>query len=97
MVKRAAKRAMRRIKGDHPHRGAKVARFGVLLACDVILIAAAMAFLGGFAFVIVGLVQMIDIVSLGMGVALIVLSALLLILWERVFWEPFAHNLEDLT
>lgn len=97
MINRAFKRAVRRVRGDHPRRKSHPARFGIYVLCDLLLIAAGLAFLVGVGFVISGLVQAFDLVDLGIGAGLVLLAPVLLILWEKVFWEPVAHTLERLT
>ncbi len=97
MVKRAVGRAARRLKGDHPRRESNPARFGVYVFCDTLLIAAVLALLAGLVMSIMALLQILGWSYLGIGVGLAILSAVFLLIWERVFWEPFAHNLSDLT
>jgi hypothetical protein len=97
MVKRAMKRAARRVRGDHPRRTADPARFGLYVLCDLLLLATVISFFAGLAFTVIGLLGAIGVADLVLGLALIGLSILLLILWEKVFWDPFAHHFDELS
>ena len=95
-VTRAFGRAVARVRGDHPRRGRKNGLL-LMLACDLGLILAGILLLAGLVLIAVGLVPSFSLPRLLIGVGLGALSVVVLVIWERVFWEPFAHKLAQLS
>ena len=96
-MRRAIGRAYQRVKGVHPRRpksnDSRVAEFG----CDLLLIAAGVAVLGGFGLGAWGLVGALQPLKILLGLGLVGLGLALLLFWERVAWEPFAERLSQLS
>ncbi len=96
MIARAVNRAAARMRGDHPRRGGEEEALRTLL-CDLLLIVTAVLALAGLVLIVIGLVQGFSVVKLLIGVGLVVLGVVLLLLWERLFWEPIARDLSRLS
>lgn len=96
MITRAVKRAVARVRGDHPRLGGEKDLFRTLLS-DLLLVTAGVLLLAGLALAAVGLVQSVLAAKLLIGVGLVVLSLALLVLWERLFWEAMVRNLSALS
>ena len=94
-MKRAAGRAYQRIKGAQPRRPKSRTSLLVDIACDLLLTASAAGILGGMAVLVWATVSGLRLAQLVSGAALIAVGALLLLLWERIAWEPFAHEASE--
>lgn len=98
-MQRALNRAYQRVQGNHPRRPR--ARFSILMdiACDVLLVGAAFAFLGGLAVMVWGLAEGFRFEPLRflVGLAFLAVSPVLLILWDRLAWQSLIKDLSDLT
>jgi len=94
MIKRAVKRAVARARGDHPGGASKNGLLKTVL-CDLLLVAVALLLLAGFVVVVIALFRGLAMLLIGAG--LLVLGVVLLIVWERLFWEPCARKLSELT
>lgn len=66
------------------------------LGCDLLLIAAGVAALGGFGLAVWGMLGAMQPVKIVIGLGLFALGPVLLLIWERVAWEPFAERLSHL-
>ena len=90
-MKRAAGRAYQRIRGAHPRRPKTGTSLLVDITCDLLLAASAAGLLGGMAVLLWATVSGLDTTRLVAGAALIGVGGVLLLLWERIAWEPFAR------
>ncbi|MGZ6015779.1 MAG: hypothetical protein ACXWKM_08535 [Phenylobacterium sp.] len=96
-MQRAIGRAYQRVKGAHPRRPKSSHRWMVELGCDLLLIAAGLAVLGGFGLAVWGMLGAMQPVKIAVGLGLLALAPVLLLIWERVAWEPFAERLSHLS
>jgi hypothetical protein len=96
-MQRAIGRAYQRVKGAHPRRPKSDHSWIMELGCDLLLIAAGVAVLSGFGLAVWGMLGVLQPVKIGIGVGLLALGPVLLLLWERVAWEPFAERLSHLS
>jgi len=96
MIARAVKRAAARMRGDHPRPGGEEETLRTLLY-DLLLIVAAVFALAGVVLIVISLVQGFSAAKLVIGAGLVILGIVLLLLWERLFWEPFARDLSRLS
>lgn len=94
-MKRAVGRAYRRMQGAHPRRPKTSSRWLAELACDFLLTSAAAGVLAGVALALWGVAAGGRLPQLVSGLAFFVIGAGLLLVWERVAWEPFAEDLSD--
>jgi hypothetical protein len=92
-MKRAAGRAYQRLKGAHPRRPKSQTSKLAEIGCDLLLGMAAFGTLGGLILLVWATMTGLRPERLAAGAALIGLGALLLILWERIAWEPFVREL----
>jgi hypothetical protein len=83
------------MKGAHPRRPKTPVRWLAELACDLLLTLAAAGLLGGVALALWGLAAGGRLPQLLAGLAAFAIGAVLLLVWERVAWEPFAEELAD--
>jgi len=67
------------------------------LICDGLLVLGLGALLTGPALIAWGCVANFAPVRMGTGVGLVVVGALVLLLWERLAWEPFGDRLSRLS
>ncbi len=93
-MQRTLGRAYQRLQGNHPRRQ-DGERF-MELVCDAILVLAVLDFLGGVALIVWGCITGLEPIRIAAGVVLVILSPLLLLLWERMAWEPFAERLAQM-
>ena len=96
-MQRAIGRAYQRVKGAHPRRPKSDHSWMVELGCDLLLIAAGVAVLGGFGLVVWEMLGALQPVKIAVGLGLLALGPVLLLIWERVAWEPFVERLSHLT
>lgn len=96
-MRRAIGRAYQRMKGAHPRRPKSSYSLIFELGCDLLLIAAGVAVLGGLGLVVWGVLGVLAPLWIILGLGLIALGPILLLLWERVAWEPFAERLSRLS
>ena len=96
-MQRALSRAHQRLQGNHPRRPAAPFARTIEILCDILLAAAAVAFLAGVGLTAWALVSGPGLVQLLSGLALLVVGPVLLLIWERVAWEPFARRLSQLS
>lgn len=92
-MKRAVGRAYQRLKGEHPRRPKSKTNGLVEVACDLLLGLAALGMIGGLALLLWATVSGLHPAKLLGGAAAIGLGAGLLLLWERIVWEPAARAL----
>lgn len=95
-MQRAVKRAYLRLQGAHPRRPPSPLARTMELLCDGLLGLAAMGFLGGLGLIVWSLVAGLWPAPLVAGLVLLVLSAVLLLVWERLAWEPFIKQFSQL-
>jgi hypothetical protein len=96
-MQRALARAHQRLQGNHPRRPpAPFARTTEIL-CDILLAASAVAFLAGVGLTVWAIVGRLGLVQLCSGLALLAIGPVLLLIWERVAWEPFGRRLSQLS
>ena len=96
-MQRALARAHQRLQGNHPRRpSAPFARTTEIL-CDILLAAAVVAFLAGVALFVWAIVSGLGLFKIFAGLALLAIGPILLLIWERVAWEPFGRNLSQLS
>jgi hypothetical protein len=65
--------------------------------CDGLLVLAAIAFVCGLGFIIWGFFGGFAPFRLVAGILLLAVSAMLLFIWERLAWEPFAKTLSHIS
>jgi hypothetical protein len=100
-MKRATGRAYQRLRGAHPRRPKSRTSALVEIGCDLLLGMAAAGMLGGLVVLVWATVTSLRPAQLVLGAVLIGVGGLLLLLWERIAWEPFVRelgrNLDQLT
>jgi hypothetical protein len=67
------------------------------LFCDGLLALSVLVFLAGLGLIAWGCIAAFEIVRIVAGVALLILSPVVLLLWERLAWAPFAKHLSQLS
>ena len=92
-MKRAVGRAYQRVKGIHPRRPKSRTSLLLDIVCDLLLASSAAGLLGGMGVLLWATVSGLETARLIFGAVLIASGAALLLLWERIAWEPFAHAL----
>ncbi|HVN01571.1 MAG TPA: hypothetical protein VMT68_15295 [Caulobacteraceae bacterium] len=92
-MQRALGRAYQRLQGAHPRRQDTASGRAAEIACDALLVAAGAALIGGLGLVAASLVGGFDPARLALGAGLVAASPALLLVWERLAWEPFAKRL----
>ncbi len=92
-MKRAAGRAYQRLRGAHPRR--PITRTSALeeIGCDLLLGLAGVGMLGGLVLLVWATMRGLPLAQLIVGAALIGFGAVLLLLWERIAWEPLVREL----
>jgi hypothetical protein len=96
-MQRALKRAHQRLQGRQPEWGGSEPGLWAKILYDALLTAAGAAFLGGLALIAWGVADRLEVMKVVGGAVLVVLGPALLILWERLVWEPFADKLSQLS
>ncbi len=93
-MQRTLDRAYQRIQGNHPRRpdGAR----GMELFCDALLALGVLAFAAGLALILWGCIVRFEPIRIAAGAALVIFGPLVLLLWERLAWEPFAERLSQM-
>jgi len=94
-MQRTLGRAYQRLQGNHPRRpdGHRATE----LFCDALLLLGVLAVPVGAWLFVWGCVARFDLVRLGGGVVFLILGPLVLLLWERLAWEPFGKRLSQLS
>jgi hypothetical protein len=64
--------------------------------CDLLLAVAIAAFLGGLVLLVLNFIGGFHFAGFALGLASLVLGPVLLLVWERLAWEPFAKRLSQL-
>lgn len=97
-MRRTIGRAYKRLRGAHPRRPKSDVSHLLELACDALLVASALAVLGGLTLALRGVFgggfSAEDFI---LGLVLIGCGVVLLCTWERLAWEPFAQQLDELS
>lgn len=96
-MQRALNRAYQRLQGNHPKPSESASKPLTTLLCDLLLAVAISVFLVGLALVIWSVASKLELFRLFGGLALMVLGPVLLLLWEHVFWEPFARDMARMS
>jgi hypothetical protein len=96
-MQRAIGRAYLRVRGAHPRRPKSDHSLLIEIGCDALLAFAGMAVLAGFALVAWAMLDGLQLTKVVLGLALLALGPLLLLVWERVAWEPFVERLSELS
>lgn len=96
-MQRTLGRAYQRLQGGHPRRPASVYGRAMEFFCDGLLALAGIAFVGGVALIVWSFLPSFAPLRLAAGLALLATSPLVLLLWERLAWEPFEMRLSQLT
>jgi hypothetical protein len=94
-MKRAVHRAYRRFTGAHPRRPRSRASLAAEIGCDLMLALAVFGMLGGAGVLVWATATGFHAGLLLCGALMIGLGALLLLIWERVAWEPFAEKISE--
>ena len=94
-MQRTLGRAYQRLQGNHPRR--PDGQRAMELFCDVLLAFGVIAFPAGVALIVWGCLAGFGPIRIVAGSALVILSPLVLVLWERLAWEPFREHLSQLT
>lgn len=95
-MQRALGRAYQRFQGGHPRRPPSKGTPLAELVCDALLLLAIATFLAGVAVVVAGLIGGVHVARLLVGGALVLAGPVLLLVWERLAWEPFVKRLSHL-
>ena len=95
-MQRTLGRAYQRLRGNHPRRSPSLDGRAMEIVCDCLLAFAALDFLIGLAFTIWSVLSGAGPMSILAGVILVGLGPLLLLLWERLAWEPLASRLSQM-
>ena len=93
-MQRTLDRAYQRLQGKHPRRRQGARHMEYL--CDALLALGVLAFPAGLALILWGCFARFDPIRLAAGLALAILSPLVLFLWERLAWEPFVQRLSQM-
>ncbi len=96
-MQRQLGRAYQRLQGAHPRRPPSLSGHAMEFFCDVLLALAATSLVGGLGLIVWSFFPALSPLRLGAGLAALVASPLLLLLWERLAWEPFAKRLAQLS
>lgn len=96
-MQRVIGRAYKRLRGAHPRRPKSDVSHLMELGCDALLAAAALAVLGGLALAVWGVFGGFSAEDLLLGLVLTGCGAILLCAWDRLAWEPFAQQLDELS
>lgn len=97
-MRSAIGRAYQRIRGAHPRRPKSRLNFLVEVGCDLLLVLAAAACIGGLAAVAWAIAHGgLAVQPLIVGLTLLATSVGLLLLWEKVAWEPIVETLSKLS
>ena len=96
-MQRAIGRAYQRLQGAHPRRPPSRAGRAMEIFCDALLVLAAATFVAGLGLAAWSFFPAFAPFRLAAGVALVTVGPLLLLLWERLAWEPFEKVLSQLT
>ena len=96
-MKRAIGRAYKRIQGRHPRREKTGNGWLVELGCDLILVGASACALAGVGLAVWAAIAGFLGSAILAVIALFALGAGLLLLWEKIAWEPFVGHLNELT
>jgi hypothetical protein len=96
-MQRTIGRAYKRLRGAHPRRPKSNVSHLLELACDALLAAAVLALLGGLALALWSVFGGVSAEGLILGLVLVGCGATLLCAWERLAWEPFAQQLDELS
>jgi hypothetical protein len=94
-MKRAVHRAYRRLQGAHPRRPPSKTKILAEIGCDLLLALAVFGILGGAGVLVWATATGFHVTFLLCGVAMIGLGAVLLLIWERVAWDPFVRELGE--
>jgi hypothetical protein len=96
-MQRAVGRAYLRLKGEHPRR--PPSRFSLVMeiACDALLVSAFLALTASAVVLAWTLFIGLQATALLSALALAAFAALLLLVWEKVAWEPFVDHLSELS
>ena len=96
-MQRAVGRAHKRLRGAHPRRPTSDFSNLMDVACDALLAAAGLVFLGGLALALRAVFGGFAAEDLILGFVLVGCSIILLCAWERLTWEPLAQRLDELS
>jgi hypothetical protein len=96
-MQRTLNRAYQRLQGNHPRRPPSWINRAIETVLDLLFFGAILVFLGGIALIVWSLAAGFEITLFSVGLALLVLGPVLLLLWERVGWEPVAKRFSKLT
>jgi len=96
-MRRTLGRAYRRFHGDHPRRPPGPLSRVTEILTDVLLGAGFVLGIAGLAIAVGNLIRGPHPLGVTLGGGLALLGAALLLLWERVAWEPFEDQLRDLS
>lgn len=96
-MQRTIGRAYKRFLGAHPRRPKSDVSHLLELGCDALLAAAVLAVLGGLALALWGVFGVFSAEDLLLGLVLAGCGVILLCTWERLAWEPFAQQLDELS
>lgn len=94
-MQRTLGRAYQRLQGNHPRR--PDGQRGMEVFCDALLALGVLALPAGVALIVWGCLARFEPIRIVAGSALVILSPLVLLLWERLAWEPFREHLSQLS
>ena len=90
-------RVYQRLRGAHPRRPRSRVSGLMEFACDALLAAAGLVFLGGLALALRAVFGGFPAEDLILSFVLVGCSIILLRAWERLAWEPIAQRLDELS
>jgi len=96
-MQRAIGRAYQRLQGAHPRRPRNRYSLLVEIGCDVLLGAVVLSSLAAFALLAWAMYAGFTAAAIALVIGLVGLSAALLLVWERVAWEPLAERLSEIS
>ena len=93
-MQRTLGRAYQRLQGNHPRRAD--GNWVMELFYDALFAFGLIAFPAGAALLLWGCIARFEPARMSAGVALMLLSPLALLVWERLAWEPFVERLSQM-
>ncbi len=94
-MQRTLGRAYQRLRGGHPRR--PEGERAMELFCDALFALGVLAFPAGVALISWGCIAKFERIRIAAGAALVILSPLVMLLWERLAWEPVIERLSQMV
>jgi hypothetical protein len=96
-MQRTISRVYKRLRGAHPRRPKSDVSHLLELGCDTLLAAGGLAILGGLFMALWAIFGGSSAENPILGLILVGCGVILLCAWERLAWEPFARQLDELS